>query len=105
MEAVIMLSGLLLITLLYGTSKLFALPRLWREWQAFQQWRATQNTKQEPHQDATVRDVPSDNLTPLPGAGTALAHPPVKLEASIAKLRQDTTFAHYPFPFGWYLGT
>ncbi len=105
MEAVIILSGLLLITLLYGTSKLFALPRLWREWQAFQQWRATQNMQQEPHQDAKADVVLLDNLTPLAGAGTALAQPPTALQASIAKLRQDTTFVHYPFPFGWYVGT
>lgn len=97
MEVVLMLGGLMLAVALIGVSRLFALPRLWREWQEFQLWRVAQA---EPAQaPAVLAPVPGASL---PGAALALAEPPRDLQRTLQWIRAHEPDDHYVFPAGWY---
>ncbi|HEX6287899.1 MAG TPA: FtsK/SpoIIIE domain-containing protein [Herpetosiphonaceae bacterium] len=93
---------------MYTLAQSFKLPRLYREWQAFQTWRQ-RSEGAAPHAGRsghTSADRPVDPRPPagparrLPGAGAAMAHPPA-LTPTLAELLRLLPTARYRIPLGW----
>lgn len=94
---------------MYTLAQSFKLPRLYREWQAFQTWRqqlGDDAAQDEPASTAAPRHHPASPLPAagsarrLPGAGAAMAAPPA-LTATIAESLHLLPSARYRIPLGW----
>lgn len=80
--------------------------KFWAKWQRFQAWDSVQQSvacdtaPALTSASADVLESPTD-MTLLPGAARALAHPPNDLRISIAEIARNNPKGDYTVPLGW----